>query len=273
MDYVKIIKWEEVYPLYTEFVEKFKPDYASKFIYNSSPDEKSLFRVLFTAGHLEFPDRILHIVEDLESKQVHVISKDGIRTATAHEIADFEDYPATLMYIFFDQYGEVRYDVERLHRYEDNPRYYASTIIDELNRNSYDQLELISIKVIGRRLGSLTGVEIKQYYDESKFETVNLSYSEFMKDIENQIKHYRSLLKQDELSGNRIIEYGYVIQILENIWDYFIEDIEKYVGYTEMQIDEMVGDIESMAELVCENVYESLELTEWENDILVKVFH
>lgn len=273
MDYVKVIKWEENYPLYVEFIEKFKPEYVSKFIPNSSPDENSLFRVLFTAGHFEHRDRILHIIEDLETKQVHVIGKEGIRTATASEIADFEDYPSTLMYVFFDQYGEVHYDVERLHKNEDNPKYYASIIIDELNRNSWDQRELLEIKVIGRRLFAISVSELKDYFEQRPFESINLSYSEFMSEIELQIKGYRMLIADEDRSGGEIIRAGYAIQILENVWDYFIDDEEKYTGFSEMQIDEMIGDIDSSAELISENIYETHELTEWENGILVKVFH
>lgn len=273
MDYVKFIKWEENYPCYRNFIRKFKPDLEEFFIEESTPDEKSLFQVLFTAGHLEYPTRILHIIEDLETKQVYVVSKEGVRTATASEISDFEDYPLTLMYIYLDQYGEVDYNVKRLHKNENNPKYFAQTIIDEMNRNLWSQYELLEIKVIGRRLFAIPFSELIDYFEERKDEVITLSYSDFMKDIEVQIKIYREYLKNPELSGGAILRAGYVIQILENVWDYFIDDMDKYTGFTEAEIDEMIGDIESMADLVYDNIYESLELTEWENGILVEVFH
>jgi hypothetical protein len=85
MDFVKVVNVEEVYLSYSSWVEKFTPIYTKNFIKGSVPKVENLFRVVFTAPHLK-TNEIIHLIEDIELKQVYVIHSSGVRTANRNEI-------------------------------------------------------------------------------------------------------------------------------------------------------------------------------------------
>ena len=160
MDYVKYIEGSgEFYPVYRDWIENYASEYLGYYTENSYPNPKSLFRVLFTAGHLTVHDEIIHLIEDLNDCSVHLVGVDGVRTATVAEMHEFFLFKRSIMVVYTNGLNKFRYEFFPLHDDEVHIEEKANILINDLNEESGSSFKLVGYKEISLRHWDMTKKE------------------------------------------------------------------------------------------------------------------
>lgn len=79
-DLYKIINDRKIYSTYEEFFETYAPAYLHAYKNsNHKHTQGKICEIVYTGSHMDNKNIILHIIRDINTKEIHLIAKEGLK--------------------------------------------------------------------------------------------------------------------------------------------------------------------------------------------------